>query len=1002
MRTFIFISLLCLFKLSSAICQDSDYTLLWKIESQDHKENSYLFGTMHVQDQRAFNFSDSVMLAIEECHQFALEIHPDTMVSAAYREFFTPDTTNYYKELMSEERYQDFLERYEKENGTSFEDLESKNPLLVDATNDVDKSAVFSKDKQTFVDMYLYGIAETLNKKTLGLESVENQIESIKLDAIINEAFYFEYDTTESQNKSNTLADSYQSGNIADMEAILSSRYAESEIMIRRNKEMTESLDSLINVSSTFAAVGAAHLMGKKSIIKLLEEKGYKLSPVTATFTGVADNYKIDANKGAWHNYHDETGAYFVSFPRTALDYSQLYPYDATDSIYIKTLIHTDLLTMKNYLFTYNDFPIGYYLDSPNTVYSEFEDEMKMMGTIIEGPTDTIVDNVNGKQYIVKIENEGHVIVRLFVKGNRTYKIIYHDMNLVDPEKLDYKFINSLHFTKNKASIATVENNNELYNYPRFEKIKIEKDSQLDYSYYIKDQYSISTNNPATGGCYLTEKSHIRPYYKIESLDSFYNFTSDYLLGWNDSILLKKDIYINDSLGRELIISDNYNKTFKRIKYWVDKDAILMQSFYGDTTEIYSETADAFFNVNPHTEIKSAFDLYASKSNLILADIESTDTIKQQKAKAAFDYYYFKKEDIPALKKTLTKHLSSDSLSSGIPFKIITEFMTLEDSSITTYLKDLYINGNPSNVLKVQILTAFNSLGDYDSFTSSLFEDPPTSTKQNYYLAEPFRDSTALFHDNFYKYLEISKHYDLRSDFLSLALTSFESDTLRFKKQIEDNYSALFRYWETDLDSFKTKMARGDSDYYYDIMISNYLDLVRSHQNEAHIPLINQLSLVDTGGMFTYEIALAKIVNNLTYEHAYIDSLLQSPEAYSVIDAYVKGRQHESLNDTLVDYKNILKAKLAQTLYYYEDSETFDVLKLKEVKHNGKSYMTYKFEYEYYYDANEKELAYAIVGPYTRQDILKELNSLESSFYYFDEDEDFYGKIEEHIEKFEE
>ncbi|WP_039866550.1 TraB/GumN family protein, partial [Pedobacter sp. BAL39] len=48
------------------------YNLLWEISGNGLKKSSYLFGSMHVKDRRAFNFSDSVLIAMETSSAFAI------------------------------------------------------------------------------------------------------------------------------------------------------------------------------------------------------------------------------------------------------------------------------------------------------------------------------------------------------------------------------------------------------------------------------------------------------------------------------------------------------------------------------------------------------------------------------------------------------------------------------------------------------------------------------------------------------------------------------------------------------------------------------------------------------------------------------------------------------------------------------------------------------------------------------------------------------------------
>lgn len=57
--------------------QDNTNTLLWEISGNGLEKPSYLYGTMHVYDRRAFDFSDSVLIKFQQCSAFAAELDFD-------------------------------------------------------------------------------------------------------------------------------------------------------------------------------------------------------------------------------------------------------------------------------------------------------------------------------------------------------------------------------------------------------------------------------------------------------------------------------------------------------------------------------------------------------------------------------------------------------------------------------------------------------------------------------------------------------------------------------------------------------------------------------------------------------------------------------------------------------------------------------------------------------------------------------------------------------------
>src|SRR6478735_3683509 len=85
----------------------SNYQLLWKVTGNGLSKPSYLFGTMHLQDKRVYDFSDSVLIKLKECPSFAMEITPDSMLQYLFVEMDLDkdDTVNNIKAHLTPEEY---------------------------------------------------------------------------------------------------------------------------------------------------------------------------------------------------------------------------------------------------------------------------------------------------------------------------------------------------------------------------------------------------------------------------------------------------------------------------------------------------------------------------------------------------------------------------------------------------------------------------------------------------------------------------------------------------------------------------------------------------------------------------------------------------------------------------------------------------------------------------------------------------------------------------------
>jgi uncharacterized protein YbaP (TraB family) len=53
-----------------------------------------------------------------------------------------------------------------------------------------------------------------------------------------------------------------------------------SNFIIKRNQKWIPIISKLIQKKSSFIAVGAAHLPGKEGVLNLLQEAGYKITPI--------------------------------------------------------------------------------------------------------------------------------------------------------------------------------------------------------------------------------------------------------------------------------------------------------------------------------------------------------------------------------------------------------------------------------------------------------------------------------------------------------------------------------------------------------------------------------------------------------------------------------------------------------------------------------------------------------------------------------------------------
>ena len=152
-------------------------SLLWEISGNGLAAPSYLYGTMHVGDKRAHNFSDATMNALHSATAYAGELNMDDVDQLAVLKLMKLDSGQKLHSLFQPEEWTR-IETYCKErvhvNPNDFDDYN------IFFLYSLVAQSQFKNQKGEAVDIYFYKEAKKSGKKLLGLEKVEEQMAAIK------------------------------------------------------------------------------------------------------------------------------------------------------------------------------------------------------------------------------------------------------------------------------------------------------------------------------------------------------------------------------------------------------------------------------------------------------------------------------------------------------------------------------------------------------------------------------------------------------------------------------------------------------------------------------------------------------------------------------------------------------------------------------------------------------------------------------------------------------
>jgi uncharacterized protein YbaP (TraB family) len=286
--------LLLLALLSPFIASSQYNALFWQITGNGLTQPSYLYGTMHTNDARVFNYPAKVEEAIGECNAFAMELDPKEVTDMGLLNKMMMDKGQTLSKLLPEEDFRQLDSLLLAKMGLSLNMFDKMSPIIVTAMleeialGEGDTTNTDDKMDKEFLDLYLHGKAKAKGKKIIGIETTAEQLNALNVLSYKEQAemlsaelhFYLSADSTESKD----LMEFYVKGEL-DSLAKDSKEYKMPPKLVKalitdRNRRMANRIAEFIQKQPTFSAVGALHLAGEEGVVALLRKKGFTVEPV--------------------------------------------------------------------------------------------------------------------------------------------------------------------------------------------------------------------------------------------------------------------------------------------------------------------------------------------------------------------------------------------------------------------------------------------------------------------------------------------------------------------------------------------------------------------------------------------------------------------------------------------------------------------------------------------------------------------------------------------------
>lgn len=259
--------------------------LLWRITASSSEPAlvSYLFGTMHVRDNRAFGQVEMAERCLAECAVFATEFNFSDLDQTALAAALQLPEGLLLEDLLGKNAWKRLAHFAAKHPALHPDALRFEHPMRVSA---ILSAGFMAEETPCSLDETLWNSAKALGLETTGVETFAEQIQilrSITLEEHVENLRAFLKNQKAHKRRSQKMLEWYQNGDLQNLyrSAKRETRGLRARLLYRRNEIMTARFAAIAREKTLFCAVGAGHLAGAKGMLRGLKKMGFEAQPLT-------------------------------------------------------------------------------------------------------------------------------------------------------------------------------------------------------------------------------------------------------------------------------------------------------------------------------------------------------------------------------------------------------------------------------------------------------------------------------------------------------------------------------------------------------------------------------------------------------------------------------------------------------------------------------------------------------------------------------------------------
>ncbi|GGC93172.1 GumN protein [Undibacterium terreum] len=265
------------------------HPLLWEVKGAG--SSVFLFGSIHVARQDFYPLPDYVEKAYKGADMLAVEVDPSAPdVAGRMLPFLTYGAKDDLQKHLSPETWKKLSQKL----GPSVEQIKTLKPAMLSVVMAVGLYGDLGYKSEAGIDLHFLSRAKADKKNIIELESIEFQasvlggLEDKDAEAMLADVLNG-FETGEAAEYVNSLVKAWSSGDADGLIELLAKEAGKDpgsarvmKLLIEdRNPQMANKIGQLLkDGKNVFVVVGAGHLVGKGSIVELLQKQGLNVKRI--------------------------------------------------------------------------------------------------------------------------------------------------------------------------------------------------------------------------------------------------------------------------------------------------------------------------------------------------------------------------------------------------------------------------------------------------------------------------------------------------------------------------------------------------------------------------------------------------------------------------------------------------------------------------------------------------------------------------------------------------